>query len=103
MNDARPIEGTAPEDAKERTEALLSVEGDVPLSVGSTPAPRKVKYPCRWCVSPKRKLYCHSHCPEYKEWVEQEEKRKEYERSRKTFTLSETGKRSIWRAMGRKK
>lgn len=39
MSHARP-DGTAPEDTNERKEALLRVDGDVPLSVGSTPAPR---------------------------------------------------------------
>ncbi len=24
--------------------------------------------PCRYCVPPKRTAYCHTDCPEYKEW-----------------------------------
>ena len=100
MSNARP-DGTAPEDTNERKESLLRVEGDVPLSVGSTPAPRKC--PCRWCVSPRKKLYCHSHCPDYIAWCEQEEEKKKSERARKFYTTSETGKRSIWRAMRGKK
>ena len=96
MMDARP-EGATPGDTNERMERSCGVEGNVPLSAGSTPAPRKVKYPCRWCT--ERKLYCHSICPDYKAWCEQEERKKKAERDRKTFTLSDNGRKSIWRAM----
>ena len=34
------------------------------------------KCPCKGCVAPKRKPGCHSICPEYIEYSEQEEMRK---------------------------
>lgn len=35
-----------------------------------------MKCPCKGCVAPKRKPGCHSVCPEYAEFSEQEELRK---------------------------
>lgn len=32
--------------------------------------------PCKECIAPKRKPGCHSTCPEYKEWREWLNKRK---------------------------
>ena len=37
--------------------------------------------PCDGCVFPKRKMYCHSHCKEYKEWAAEEQEKKDKKRA----------------------
>lgn len=37
----------------------------------------KDENPCRYCVPPKRKPYCHAECKEAKEWNEKEKEKLE--------------------------
>ena len=40
-------------------------------------------HPCKDCVAPKRKVGCHSNCPEYLAWLQQDLERKETIRKNK--------------------
>ena len=61
-----------------------------------------MRCPCKGCEPPKRKLYCHSHCKEYKEWVEPLEKAREAERLSKTYTPSDGARKIFWNKLRRK-
>ena len=53
--------------------------------------------PCKEC--PDRHPACHDRCDRYKEFAAERAKSNKYNQEKNMFTLSEHGRRDIWRRM----